>query len=219
MTGCHSRTLCDATALPRLTNLNVPSRWVVWTVTMSASRVAIWQGWRLRALDNDVAESAGVTWFRTVGRHELDRAYRLAGFILGDAREAEDATQDALLRAWRQRRSLRQLGSAQAWFDRILVNGCRDRLRRRRSSVRWAEVDDAVSSAAADPFASLLARDSVLRALSTLPPEQRIALILRYWADLPIDAVADRLGIPAGTAKSRLHYAMQALRVAMGPTR
>jgi RNA polymerase sigma-70 factor (ECF subfamily) len=99
------------------------------------------------------------------------------------------------------------------------VNVCRDRLRRRRSSVRWAEVDEAVPSAAADPFASLLARDAVLRALSTLPPDQRIALILRYWADLPIEAVGGRLGIPAGTAKSRLHYAVQALRVAMGPIR
>jgi RNA polymerase sigma-70 factor (ECF subfamily) len=186
---------------------------------MSASRVAIWQEWRLRTLAKDVGESAGATWFRAVGHHELDRAYRLAGFILGDAREAEDATQDALLRAWRQRRSLRQLGSAQAWFDRILVNVCRDRLRRRRPSVRWADVDEAVPSAAADPFASLLARDAVLRALSTLPPEQRIALILRFWADLPIDAVADRLGVPAGTAKSRLHYAVQALRIAMGPPR
>jgi RNA polymerase sigma-70 factor (ECF subfamily) len=186
---------------------------------MSASHVAIGREWRLRTLAKDVAESAGSTWFRTVGRHELDRAYRLAGFILGDAREAEDATQDALERAWRQRRSLRQLGSAQAWFDRILVNVCRDRLRRRRPGVRWAEVDEAVPSAAADPFAILLARDAVLRALSRLPPEQRIALILRYWADLPIDAVADRLGIPTGTAKSRLHYAIQALRVALGPSR
>lgn len=186
---------------------------------MSASRVATWQERRFRTLTRDEGESAGAMWFRMVGRQELDRAYRLAGFILGDAREAEDATQDALLRAWRQRRSLRQLGSAQAWFDRILVNVCRDRLRRRRPSVRWTDVDEGVSSGAADPFASLLARDAVLRALSTLAADQRIALILRYWADLPVDAVAERLGIPTGTAKSRLHYAMQALRAAMGPTR
>ena len=164
-------------------------------------------------------ESAGATWFRTVGRHELDRAYRLAGFILGDAREAEDATQDALMRAWRQHRSLRDLGSAQAWFDRILVNVCRDRLRRRRPSIRWAEVGERETSAAADPFAALLARDALLRALANLSPDHRIVLVLRFWADLTVDAVADRLGIPTGTVKSRIHYAIQALRVAEGPLR
>ena len=158
----------------------------------------------------------GTTWFRTVGRHEIDRAYRLAGFILGDAREAEDATQDALARAWRQRSSLRSLDSAQAWFDRILVNICRDRLRQRRPRVRWAAaIDEASPSPAADPFAAFLARDAVLRAMSGLPVDQRIVLVLRYWADLPIDSIADRLGIPVGTVKSRLHYALRQLRATL----
>ena len=179
---------------------------------MNAARVAGREG-RFRTLTGQ-AETGdpGTTWFRTVGRHEIDRAYRLAGFILGDAREAEDATQDALARAWRQRSSLRSLDSAQAWFDRILVNVCRDRLRRRRPHIRWAEVDEDMPSLAADPFAALLARDAVLRAMTGLPIDQRIVLILRYWADLSVDAIAERLGIPAGTVKSRLHYALRALR-------
>jgi RNA polymerase sigma-70 factor (ECF subfamily) len=63
---------------------------------------------------------------------ELDRAYRLAGLLLADASEAQDATQDALVRAWRSSGSLRDAASFQAWFDRILVNVCRDRLRRER---------------------------------------------------------------------------------------
>ena len=172
---------------------------------------------RFRTLADEVETGdPGATWFRTVGRHELDRAYRLAGFILGDAREAEDATQDALARAWRQRSSLRTVDSAQAWFDRILVNVCRDRLRRRRPRVRWADVDEGLPSPAADPFAALLARDEVLGAVAALPVDQRIVLVLRYWADLPVDAIADRVGVPAGTVKSRLHYAMRALRVALG---
>jgi RNA polymerase sigma-70 factor (ECF subfamily) len=187
---------------------------------MNAARVVTERNGRVRTLTGQ-AETGdpGTTWFRTVGRHEIDRAYRLAGFILGDAREAEDATQDALARAWRQRSSLRRLDAAQAWFDRILVNVCRDRLRRRRPRVRWAEMDEGLPSPGADPFAALLARDTVLRAMNGLPVDQRIVLVLRYWADLPVEAIADRLGVPAGTVKSRLHYALRTLRaVLVDPT-
>lgn len=183
---------------------------------MSAARVVAGREGRFRTLTGQATtDDPGTTWFRTVGGHEIDRAYRLAGFILGDAREAEDATQDALARAWRQRRALRSLDAAQAWFDRILVNVCRDRLRRRRPRVRWADVDEGLPSPAADPFAALLARDAVLRATAGLPVDQRIVVVLRFWADLPVDAIAERLGVPAGTVKSRLHYAMRAMRVAL----
>jgi RNA polymerase sigma-70 factor (ECF subfamily) len=183
---------------------------------MNATRVVTGCEWRFRTLADEVETGdPGTTWFRTVGRHEIDRAYRLAGFILADAREAEDATQDALARAWRQRSSLRSLDSAQAWFDRILVNVCRDRMRQRRPRIRWADVDESLPSPAADQFAVLLARDAVLRAMTELPTDQRIVLVLRYWADLPIDAIAGRIGVPAGTVKSRLHYAMRALRAVL----
>ena len=183
---------------------------------MNAIRVVPGWEWRFRTLtDQAETEDPGATWFRTVGRHEIDRAYRLAGFLLGDVREAEDATQDALARAWRQRSSLRSLEAAQAWFDRILVNVCRDRLRRRRPRVRWAEVGEGLVSPAADPFAALLARDAVARAMTGLQIDHRIVLVLRYWADLPVDAIAVRIGIPPGTVKSRLHYALRALRAAL----
>lgn len=183
---------------------------------MHAARVVTGREGRFRTLpDQAETRDPGTTWFRTVGHHEIDRAYRLAGFILGDAREAEDATQDALARAWRQRSSLRSLESGRAWFDRILVNVCRDRLRQRRLRIRWAEVDEGLPSPAADPFAALLARDAVLRAMTGLPVDQRIVLVLRYWADLPVDAIAERLGVPGGTVKSRLHYALRALRAAL----
>ena len=183
---------------------------------MNATRVVAGQDGRFRALTDQTDGDPGTTWFRTVGRHEIDRAYRLAGFILADAREAEDATQDALARAWRRRSTLRRLDAAQAWFDRILVNVCRDRLRRRRPGVRWAEVVEGLPSRGADPFAALLARDAVLRAIAGLTVDQRIVLVLRYWADLPVEAIAVRLAIPAGTVKSRLHYALRALRAEIG---
>ena len=137
------------------------------------------------------------------------------GSCSGTRARPRDATQDALARAWRQRSSLRSLDAAQAWFDRILVNVCRDRLRRRRPRVRWADVDEGLTSPAADPFAALLARDAVLRAMTGLPIDQRVVLVLRYWADLPVDAIADRLGIPTGTVTSRLHYALRGLRAAL----
>jgi RNA polymerase sigma-70 factor (ECF subfamily) len=183
---------------------------------MSAAPIVSGHERRFRTLTGQAdTEDPGTAWFRGVGGPELDRAYRLAGFILADAREAEDATQDALARAWRQRRSLRDLERAQAWFDRILVNVCRDRLRQRRPRVRWADVDEGLPSPAADPFAALLARDAVLRGMSGLPVDQRIVVLLRFWADLPVDAIAERLGVPAGTVKSRLHYAMRGMRAAL----
>src|SRR3954451_5876029 len=89
---------------------------------------------------------------------EVDRAYRLAGLILGDQHEAQDATQDALLRAWRSAASLRDPAGFQAWFDTILVNVCRDRLRR-RGTVRLLTVDGAVSiGVSRDPFRDVLDR-------------------------------------------------------------
>jgi RNA polymerase sigma-70 factor (ECF subfamily) len=158
------------------------------------------------------ARDDSARWFDALGRAQIDRAYRLAGLILGSASEAEDVTQEALLRAWRRRRSLRDGTRAQAWFDRILVNACRDRLRRRRPTVRWLDIGDDGPGPGSDPFAAIFVRDEVLRSLASLSSDHRIVLVLRYWADLPVDAIADRLGVPPGTVKSRLHYALDAIR-------
>jgi RNA polymerase sigma-70 factor (ECF subfamily) len=181
---------------------------------MIANRVIPTHGPRVRALSIEgERETAGRAWFRTLGDAELERAYRLAGFLLGDASDAEDATQDALARAWSQRRGLRSAASAQAWFDRILVNVCRDRLRRRRI-VRWIPISGGEPNTTADPFAEALSRDAFLRVLSTLDPDHRIVVVLRFWADLSLDSIAERLGVPVGTVKSRLHYALRDLRLA-----
>lgn len=143
---------------------------------------------------------------------ELDRAYRLAGLILGDAHEAQDATQDALLLAWRSAPSLRDVAAFQTWFDRILINVCRDRLRR-RGKVRLIAIGDAISPAASpDPFRTILDRDQVIRAMAFLDDDLRIVIALHYWADLTLEAVAERLGWPVGTVKSRLHRALATMR-------
>jgi RNA polymerase sigma-70 factor, ECF subfamily len=162
------------------------------------------------------ADGDGDAWLRSIGDRELDRAYRLAGFILGNAAEAEDATQDALARAWKRRSTLRDGASGQAWFDRILVNSCRDRLRGRRRGIRWLPIEgDAAASS--DPFAAALAEDAVLRGLDVLDVDHRAVVVLRYWADLSLDAIAERLNVPVGTVKSRLHYALRDLRAAIEP--
>jgi RNA polymerase sigma-70 factor (ECF subfamily) len=143
----------------------------------------------------------------------LVRAYRLAGLILGNSHDAEDATQDALLRAWRSATSLRDPAGFQAWFDRILVNVCRDRLRR-KGRIRFVPLDPATDvELAADPIRSILERDETLRALDTLEPDERTVLVLHFWADLTLAATAERLGWPIGTVKSRLHRALERMHV------
>jgi RNA polymerase sigma factor (sigma-70 family) len=143
-------------------------------------------------------------------RH-LDEAYRLAWAILGDPGDADDATQDAFALAWRKRSSLREPARFDAWFGRILVNVCRERLRRRsreRGRVEPIEVEPAVADTT-DPISR---RDAILRAIDRLGPDQRVVVVLRFWADLTIDQIAERLDVPLGTVKSRLHYALAAIR-------
>jgi RNA polymerase sigma-70 factor, ECF subfamily len=143
-------------------------------------------------------------------QRRLDRAYRLAGMILGNADDARDATQDAVLRAWRAAPTLNDPARFDAWFDRILINACRDQLRRRQR-VRFIPLHDG-SPDTTDPFRAVLDTDEVLRAISALDEELRLVVLLHYWGDLPLEEVALRLGWPIGTVKSRLHRALDVLR-------
>jgi RNA polymerase sigma-70 factor (ECF subfamily) len=140
-----------------------------------------------------------------------DAAFQLAGYLLGNEADAEDALQDALVKAWRAWPTLREPTSFDAWFDRIVVNVCRDRMRRRRA-IRMVAIDEAHEVAGDDRFAAMLARDELGRAVSRLDPDHRAVVALRFWLDLTVDDVARRLDLPAGTVKSRLHYAMESLR-------
>ncbi len=146
---------------------------------------------------------------RLVSR-ELASAYRTATALLRDPAEAEDATQEALVRAWQRWDALRDGERAGAWFGRILVNVCRDRLRARRPpAVRWRD-----PSASIDPSVRLGERDALDEAFARLTVEQRIVVALRYYLDLSTEEIAERMGIPRGTVKSRLHHALRALRAA-----
>jgi RNA polymerase sigma-70 factor (ECF subfamily) len=146
---------------------------------------------------------------------ELSGAYRLSGYLLADAAEAQDAVQEASLRAWRAWGKLREQEKFHSWFSQILVNVCRTRLRK-RSRQRTLDVDQ-VDLEGADPFRAALARDAIGRALSSLSTELRMVVVLRYWGELSLAEIADRLGIPIGTVKSRHHAALQTLRRRIQP--
>jgi RNA polymerase sigma-70 factor (ECF subfamily) len=141
---------------------------------------------------------------------QLAAAYRTAAAILGDPADAEDVIQDAMLRAWQRLDQMRDQDRMAAWFGRILVNACRDRLRgRRRPVVRWTPPPAATAT-----LPDVAERDALLRALAGLNPDQRIAIVLRYYLDLPLETIAERTSTPLGTVKTRLHHGLQAMRAA-----
>ena len=152
---------------------------------------------------------------RAFARHveaSLDRSCALAAVIIGDRSEAEDAVHDAVCTAWRGLERLRDPDRIEAWFTRIVVNACRDHLRRRR--VRPITLDLPVSLPASDPPTDLGTLDALECAMAGLSPEHRTVVALRFWADLSLEEIAERTGERLGTVKSRLHYALGHLRTA-----
>jgi RNA polymerase sigma-70 factor, ECF subfamily len=148
--------------------------------------------------------------FARLADEHLDAAYRLACAILRDPTDAQDATHDAFVQAWQKWSTLRDPDRFQAWFDRILINTCRNRLRR---TTRWQmrDISSEVIVASGDEYARTQDRDVIDAALAELSLDHRIVVALRYYGDLPIDAIAARLDIPPGTVQSRLHYALRQL--------
>lgn len=163
------------------------------------------------------AESDRQVVFARLVERDLDRAYRLAGVILGNSPDAEDATHDAIVQAWRSFASLRDTIRFEAWFQRILVNICRDRLRKRRRTP-VTELTLAGGAVAPGSFAGVDDRLALDRAFDRLSPEQAITVVLRFHLDFTLNDVASRMGVPVGTVKSRLHAALGAMELALtGP--
>jgi RNA polymerase sigma-70 factor (ECF subfamily) len=172
---------------------------------------------------NEVVDqpAEGLAWrrqrieaFTLLDDERLLRSYRLATLVLRDRDEAEDATQEAIVRAWLSWRTLRDRSRFDAWFDRILVNVCRNRMRHART-IHVVALDDSFQLRAADSHGPTITRLTLEPAFARLTPDQRIIVVLRFWRDLSVDDIAERLGIPAGTVKSRLHYALETLRGAI----
>jgi RNA polymerase sigma-70 factor (ECF subfamily) len=154
--------------------------------------------------------------FATLVHGVSDRLYAIAFRMLRDTGLAEDALQNALVAAWRQLPQLRDPERFEAWMHRVLVNSCYIEARRTRRwtvNVRVLPERDEPST----PDSSRLAadRDELERAFRKLPIDQRSVFVLHHYVGLPLVEVAETLGIPAGTARSRLHYATRALRSAV----
>ncbi|HEY6570883.1 MAG TPA: RNA polymerase sigma factor [Candidatus Limnocylindrales bacterium] len=144
-----------------------------------------------------------------------DRMYAIATRILRDSDLAEDALQGALINAWRQLPTLRDPDRFEAWVRKLLVHACYAEARRRRTwtaNVRVLPVD---GPAAPDASISVVDRDALDRAFRRLTVEQRAVFVLHHHLGLPLVEIAETLGVPAGTARSRLHYATRALRAAI----
>ena len=143
------------------------------------------------------------------------RLYAIARRILRDGYAAEDAVQDALLKAWRDLRGLRDPGAFDAWLHRLLVNACRDQVRRtRRRPVELPELD-IDRPARHDELAELVDRDELERAFIDLSVEHRAVLVLHHYLGLTAPEISQQLRIPPGTVASRLHYGIRAMRVAL----
>ena len=152
--------------------------------------------------------------FEALTSARVDRLYGVARLILRDVHLAEDAVQETLIKTWRELPRLRDVDRFDAWMHRLLVRSCADqgRSRRRISS----EVDLAlIDPSGSDESRATADRDQLERGFQRLGPDQRAAVVLRYYAGFSPDEIAEMLGIPVGTAKSRIHYATEALRAAL----
>jgi RNA polymerase sigma-70 factor (ECF subfamily) len=151
--------------------------------------------------------------FSRLADEHLDKAYRLARAILRDQTESQDATHDAFVQAWRKWATLRDPSRFEPWFDRILVNTCRNRLR--APGRQATDISAEVALSTGDHAGRSEDRDVIGTALATLSPDHQVVVALRYYRDLTIDDIAGRLGIPSGTVQSRLHYALEQLHEAI----
>jgi RNA polymerase sigma-70 factor (ECF subfamily) len=156
-------------------------------------------------------EEARADAFRQLADAHLTAAYRLAMAILDEPADAQDATHDAFELAWRKWGTLRDPSKFAPWFDRILINTCRDWLRS-AGRRRMIGISDDLPVAAREPFGAIHDRDVLGESLQRLSPDHRLVVALRFYRDLTVDDIAFRLGVPSGTVKSRLHHALRELQ-------
>jgi RNA polymerase sigma-70 factor, ECF subfamily len=154
--------------------------------------------------------------FDALARDRIDRLFAIAIRILRDHHDAEDAVQVALWTAWSDLPGLREPARFDAWLYRLLIRACyrASRTRRRRAAIVAIvpEIHDLPGTASAD---AILERDALEQAFASLTTEQRAVVVLHHYLGLGLDEIAAIVGVPHGTARSRLHYALLKLRSAI----
>jgi RNA polymerase sigma-70 factor (ECF subfamily) len=160
---------------------------------------------RARAGDHDA--------FAALVGGSVARLDATAWLIVRDRELAHDVVQDALMRSWRDLPGLRDPVRFDAWLHRILVNTCLMAIRRRHRRPIEVELEPIVPHAEADPAGAVADRDELDRAFAHLDPDHRAVVVLRYFVGMPMADIASVMGIPIGTAKSRLNRALASMRV------
>jgi RNA polymerase sigma factor (sigma-70 family) len=152
--------------------------------------------------------------FSELVRLSSRKLYAVATLILRDKTRAEDATQEALVAAWRDLSGLRDPDRFDAWLHRVLVRECYREAKRER---RRIEVEGQIRpvTEAADPGLATADREELERGFARLPVDQRTVLVLHHYVGYSFPEIAETLGIPVGTAKSRVHRAASAMRAAL----
>jgi RNA polymerase sigma-70 factor, ECF subfamily len=153
--------------------------------------------------------------FASIAAASVDRCYALAYRILRDPHQAQDAAQQALLGAWRDLPTLRDVERFDAWLHRLVVNACYVESRGERRWTARVRMVSVVPDATPDIAASIAMRDELEGAFRHLSPEHRAVVVLHHYLGYQLTEIAEVLGIPAGTARSRLHHAVRQLRVVL----
>lgn len=162
----------------------------------------------------DLAKRGDHDAFTRLVDGSVDRLYTVANLILRDADRAQDAVQEALVSAWRDLPALRVAEAWDAWLYRLTVRSCyrHARRERRRSLVELQSMPDAGVDHIDDIALPLVERDRLERELGRLSIDQRAVIVTHFYLGCPISEVAEILGVPTGTAKSRLNRGLAALR-------
>jgi RNA polymerase sigma factor (sigma-70 family) len=144
-----------------------------------------------------------------------DRCYAIAYRILRDVDRAKDAVQQAFLLAWRELPRLRDAERYEVWFYRLLVNACYEEARRNKRWTAHVRLLPLEGPSAPDAIVSVDDRDALERAFQRLTPEHRVVFVMHHHAGMPLATIAEVVGVPLGTVKSRLHHSVRNLRAAL----
>jgi RNA polymerase sigma-70 factor, ECF subfamily len=173
---------------------------------------------RTGGMDRDLVEAAqhgDQEAFVDMVRLHGDRLFAIAHRILRDVDRAEDALQDALVIAWRDLPSLRDPDRFGGWLHRVLTNVCIGQATRERGRIAHLHVLPIDGPPAPDALLSVADRDELDRAFRRLTPDERAILVLHHFVGYPPSEIAELLGVPGGTVRSRLHHAHRAMRAAL----